>query len=926
MTVWNKTGNSSWTEIKSIFNKTGSSTWTEILGVWVKTASSTWTRVFTRVLVPANTVEPNVTGSEYLYGTLTGSLGTWTSPNGTNSYARQWQRSTPSGSPIAPGSWSNISGATSSTYTTVDADNGKYIRLNVTATNLSGSSTAASYGTLITKYSPVALSLYSLTGSSIVGATLTATEQIGTWKSTTTISGDTYPDTFEYEWSWPDGTVRQSTAFNSINSNTYPIVAGDLGKIIRVRVTGRTSAYLDDSNRGSGYATTGYTSSGTVTSTYSFSFGNTLYVGSNGYIGLDSGGSTAASPGSGRIINIYSNDLVQYRLQEYSDSSNYYLYFRSYNYQSPLVRAANNAVDYQIKFYTGQPYCDIYIVRKGSSVPIQTQGPGYYSSGFTGYAGIPGPYAWGAGSVLRSYFNGSTGSQSAFTWTPIADTLWKNISSSDIDDSFTSVVTSANQQAPILTAPTLNSVTVGPQGGSVSANFTGGSGPFYQMFWWGTSTAPTTAVTPDATRSFSPLIDSTGPTSTTTYYMYVRSVETETDTSVGPSSIASAWSNGIAFNMTSTAVSQNSAPTTRATNTFSTSTVKYLDSITWSAGTYTNAASITSVLLYSTVTSNLVSPGGNTLSSFRTANPYAIVPSDPAGTPYVFAVRDTVVGTNGTTYYFYSNQITSANADAVAFSYGTSTSTAGGWTASVNSGAQTGASYSFVSATAGSGTVDSSTGAITASGLGSNAPSTITVSKSVSGYNTAQTSAAGTSALAATFTLTYNGNNNTGGSTTATTGNGSVVLRANGFTRTNCTFQGWSTSSTGGVTNAAGTSFNLTENTTLWAVWAADANSATAPTGFKFDGNNLPSSGRKRWSWTGTGTVTGGVRTGFRVQISSTSSTSGFSTATGSPLATSARSYDIAVSPVTSARWLRIASEYTDGLGVTRVGDYTTAL
>jgi len=70
MTVWNKTGNSSWTEIKSIFNKTGSSSWTEILGVWVKTASSTWTRVFTRVLVPANTVEPSVTGSQYLHGLL----------------------------------------------------------------------------------------------------------------------------------------------------------------------------------------------------------------------------------------------------------------------------------------------------------------------------------------------------------------------------------------------------------------------------------------------------------------------------------------------------------------------------------------------------------------------------------------------------------------------------------------------------------------------------------------------------------------------------------------------------------------------------------------------------------------------------------------------------------------------------------------
>jgi hypothetical protein len=903
--------NGTWSEILSVFKKQGG-TWVEILNIFQK-IGGTWTRVFSGLKIPGNIIAPTITGTGRLYGTLTNnSLGTWT--NTPTSYARQWRRASQLTTGL-PGSYSNISGATSSTYVTTDLDNGKYIICQVTASNALGSNAAASDPIYVNKFEPVALGLYSLSGLSTVGSTLTALEQIGTtWKSTTTISGDTYPDTFEYEWSYSDGTIRQSTAFNSVNSNTYSIVSADLNKIIRVRVTGTNTG---------GTATTGYTSSATVTTVYSFNFGNTLYVGSNGYIGLDDGGSAAGFPGSGRNVNIYNSDLVQYRLQEYSDSSNYYLYFRSYNYQSPLVRAANNALDYQIRFYVGQPYCDATLIRKGSAVPFQSNSPGYYGSGFTNFAGLPGPFVWQAGSVIRIYFNGTMASMSAASWTPIADTLWKNISTTDLDDSFTPVVAFANQQAPILTAPTLNSVTVGPQGGAVSANFTGGSGPFYQMFWWGTATAPTVAVTPDATRSFSPLIDSTGPTSTATNYMYVRSVETETDTSLGPSSIASAWSNGIAFNMTSTAVSQNSVPTVRATNTFSTSTVKYLDSITWSAGTYTNAASITSVLLYSTVTSNLVSPAGNTLSSFRTANPYVITTSDPAGTPYVFAVRDTVVGTNGTTYYFYSGQITSANADAVAFSYGGSTSTAGGWTASVNSGAQTGASYSFVSATAGSGTVNASTGAITASGLGSNAPSTITVNKNVSGYNTAQASTSGTSAIAATYTITYNGNGSTGGSTAETTGNGSVTLRANGFTRTNCSFQGWATSAGGGVSYPAGFSYNLNANVTLYAVWAAVANSATAPTGFVFVGNNRPTTGRKQWTWTGTGTVTGGVRTGFRVEISSSSSTGPWSVATGSPLATSARSYDIAVSPVTSPRWLRIASIYTDGLGVSRIGDYT---
>jgi hypothetical protein len=419
-------------------------------------------------------------------------------------------------------------------------------------------------------------------------------------------------------------------------------------------------------------------------------------------------------------------------------------------------------------------------------------------------------------------------------------------------------VTVANQ----LTAPTLNSVTPGPQGGLVEANFTGGSGPVYQMFWWGTATAPTTAVTPDGTpRTFSPLQDSTGPSGTGTFYMYVRSVLTAGETSVGPSSLASAWSNGIAFNMTSTAVSQNTAPTTRATSTFSTSTVKYLDSITWSAGTYTNAASITSVLIYSTVTSNLVAPGGNTLSSFRTANPYTIVPSDPAGTPYVFAVRDTVVGTNGTTYYFYSNQITSANADAVAFSYGTATSQSGGWTASINSGAQTGATYSI---TSGTGSINSSTGQVTVTGLGSNVTTSVTVTKSVSGYNSTTAPASGTSATVVTYTLTYSAN---GGSTTPLPGSGAsgstITLASGAGTRSGFTFGGWNI---GGVTYSAGGSYTFgAANATATAIWNANFVAPTAPAPSWSSGSNfqrISGSSILRWytdypGISGSGSITG---------------------------------------------------------------------
>ena len=843
-----------WVEIKSIFQKQGG-TWTEILNIFQK-IGGTWTKVFAGLKVPGNTVPPTITGSGYLFGTLTNTnLGTWT--NTPTSYARQWRRGNPSAGGGEPSGYSNISGATSSTYVTTSDDNGKYIVCQVTATNAVGSNAAVSNLIYINKYAPVSLLPYTFSGTSTVGSTLTALEQIGSWKNTTTNTGDTYPDTFEYEWSYANGTIIQSTALNGINQNTYLIVNADLNQQIRVRVTGTNTG---------GSATSGYTTSGTVTTTYSFSFGNTLYVGSNGYIGLDNGGSVAGTAGSGRNINIWNEDLVQYRLQEYSDSSNYHLYFRAYRYQSPLVRSAINALDYQIKFYTGQPYCDVYLVRKGSSVPTYIDNPGYYSNGLNGGTGIVGPFAWTAGSVLRVYFNGTLASTSAASWTSISDTLWKDITTSDIDDSFTSVVTSANQQAPVLTAPTITSVSSGIEGAPVSAFFTGGSGPAYQIYWTTASSLSTTVqYTPDGSGSSSPVTDSTGPSSTGfTYYMYVRSVASTGETSVGPSSVASSWSAGFPFTVTSSAVSQNSAPTARATNTFSTSIVKYLDSITWSAGTYNNAASVTSVLLYSTNTSNLVSPSGNTLSSFRTANPYAIVPSDPAGTPYVFAVRDTVVGTNGTTYYFYSNQITSANADAVAFSYGTATSTTGGWTASVNSGTQSGATYSYVSATAGSGSVNSSTGAVTASGLTSSQSSTITVNKAVSGYNTASTTATGTAATVTIYTLTYSANGGSSTPSSQTGANGdTITLAANAGTRSGFTFGGWNI---GGVTYSGSGSYTFgSANATATAIWNAVFVAPTAPAPSWTSGGNfqrITGSSILRWftdypSISGNGSITG---------------------------------------------------------------------
>ena len=88
---------------------------------------------------PSNSVAPTISGTTTFGSVLTATSGTW---SGSPTYGYQWQRASSTG-----GSYSNISGATSSTYTLVAADVGQYLKVNVTATNGGGSTTALSSAT-----------------------------------------------------------------------------------------------------------------------------------------------------------------------------------------------------------------------------------------------------------------------------------------------------------------------------------------------------------------------------------------------------------------------------------------------------------------------------------------------------------------------------------------------------------------------------------------------------------------------------------------------------------------------------------------------------------------------------------------------------------------------------------------------------------
>jgi hypothetical protein len=87
--------------------------------------------------VPVNSAAPTVTGTAKQAQVLTcATNGTWN--NEPTGYTYQWQTSANGTS-----GWSNLSGATSSTYTCQAGDVGNYLRVAVTASNASGNSAAA---------------------------------------------------------------------------------------------------------------------------------------------------------------------------------------------------------------------------------------------------------------------------------------------------------------------------------------------------------------------------------------------------------------------------------------------------------------------------------------------------------------------------------------------------------------------------------------------------------------------------------------------------------------------------------------------------------------------------------------------------------------------------------------------------------------
>lgn len=166
-------------------------------------------------VAPVASVNPSITGTPVVGGTLTAKPGTWTVAGLTFGY--QWLRD-----------GAAISGATKNTYQVASADAGKSLQVRVTASktglpNGTATSAAVKAGNKLTKTPTPTIS-----GPAKVGKTLKV--KAGSWKPSKV--------TLTYQW------LRDGAPIAKATKTSYKLTKADAGRKISVRVTGSKTGYV----------------------------------------------------------------------------------------------------------------------------------------------------------------------------------------------------------------------------------------------------------------------------------------------------------------------------------------------------------------------------------------------------------------------------------------------------------------------------------------------------------------------------------------------------------------------------------------------------------------------------------------------------------------------------------------------------------
>lgn len=173
---------------------------------------------------PVNTSLPTITGTTVVGQQLTSTVGGWTRKP--TSFARRWFDCDTNGANCIV-----IVGATAAKYTLTSADVGSTIRVEVTATNSSGSAVATSAATAVVQTAPIAPTNSSpptISGTAQDGQVLTASP--GSWSGTP-------PITYAYQWQRCDTSGGSCAGITGATGTTYTVASADVGHTLIVVVT-----------------------------------------------------------------------------------------------------------------------------------------------------------------------------------------------------------------------------------------------------------------------------------------------------------------------------------------------------------------------------------------------------------------------------------------------------------------------------------------------------------------------------------------------------------------------------------------------------------------------------------------------------------------------------------------------------------------
>ena len=520
---------SDWKTVVNYFVHAGGS-FKELINGWINIAGL-WKSFFMATLAPQFTVtiSQSTNATTYLT-TLRGTNYSWTPGPPSLTYRFQWWNGV-SWSDISTGNAINPSYGSSTSYNQLLQSTGPSVYVQPNQVNRFRFKVDATYG------AQSASSISSET--TIQGPT-----------SVTLTAGAAALTSIDLSWTTSTGANRYMIYY-STNNSVFTLFGGT--SLTSATVTGLATGTLyyfkvipitGFTNDTGYYGSYSNTVSKSTSTPYAFTFGNTLHVGTNGYISLDlnfPNSTDAISSTNGRVIGILPGDLQQSSptsIWYWSDTNQFIIRYEGYSFGD-----SSNLRQYEIVFDKNQNYATVYIIAttlgSGGVQAFVKDGVALtsYSAGLT------------TGNIRRVYFDGQTAPATiSGPYVTKSKGIMKQVTgltSGSTDIGYTSIATSINQSVG-LTAPTgttIGSITrVNDNTIGASINSSGGSGPYYQLYWTTASTAPV-APSYDAASTTSTVYEEFLPSSGNTYYFYIRSsIDNLGNTTIAGNSSAGTYS------------------------------------------------------------------------------------------------------------------------------------------------------------------------------------------------------------------------------------------------------------------------------------------------------------------------------------------------------------------------------------------------